>query len=744
MVKRKRASQTIAAQRSSGKVKKRGRDFSRKRSRNNEFFPDPLQRQILCTLINPEGDISASYIYEQCRLAGYKKASIQQKIGELERLKFLIIGGDATVLEGPLFHVASGSVELHRDGFGFFVHDNEGDWYIRASDARGILNGDRMVALRILNSSADRAPFAVPLVLTQQGSRRVILVAEARGNILITRVLAQEIKDRVILAEEVLATLSPGDVIVAELGSFDIQSETWSATVVQRLGKINDPSIEVSIALHKFDIPGVRDNSLDAEVAGIPEMVDDASLFNRVDLRNLPFVTIDGPDAKDFDDAVYVEHSDAGFCLYVAIADVSHYVAQGSLIDLDARKRSTSVYFPRLVCPMLPEELSSGICSLKPDQDRLVVVVKIELDREARVAASQFMTGVIHSKKRLTYSEVDELLDAARADDEAKLPPGTFDSLINLKLLTKVLLKNRHDRGALEINARESAFVFDDSDRVSVIETQKRFFSSRMIEEAMLCANVAAAEFLKANKEPFLYRAHPEPDSAKIIKLEEFLVSLDFDLKISSRPTPSDFLSILDASRDHPAAESIQSAVLRTMNQARYTPTPTGHFGLAYQSYAHFTSPIRRYPDLMVHRAIKTQLGQPYERVKDLEELGEYCSSNERKVEEAVRWTHGWLNATVAGRYIGEEYLGRVVSVASFGCFIFLDELCLEGLLHVSELGNEFFHLDDGSVSFTGSETGAMYRLGDGVPVYISEANVETGRVTLKRAHQGKGRRHVH
>ncbi|MDA0237560.1 MAG: ribonuclease R [Proteobacteria bacterium] len=743
MVKRKRASLETSAQHSSGKVRKRGREFSRKLSRKEEFFPDSLQRQILCALVSPEGDLSVSDIYEQCLSAGYKKTIIQQKIGELERLGFLMIKSDAEVLEGPLFHVASGSVELHRDGFGFFVHDGGADWYIRPSDARGILNGDRMVALRILNSSIDRAPFAVPLVLTQQGSRRVILIVEELKNTLITRVLADEIKDQVRFAGEVLSTVSPGDVILAELGRFDIQSEAWSASMIQSLGKINDPGIEVSIALHKFGIPGVQDESLDFEVTCVPEIVDEASLSSRVDLRGFPFVTIDGPDAKDFDDAVYVERCETGYSLYVAIADVSHYVKQRSLIDQDASKRSTSVYFPRLVCPMLPEELSSGICSLKPNQDRLVVVVKIELDSEARVIESQFILGVIRSKKRLTYSEVDVLLDEARSGAEDKLPSGTFDSLINLKVLTQALLLNRHGRGALEINARESRFVFNELGQVSLIKAQERFFSSRMIEEAMLCANVAAAEFLKTNNEPFLYRAHPEPDLAKIAKLEEFLVGLNFELKISSRPTPSDFLSILEASRDHPAAESIQTAVLRTMNQARYTPTPTGHFGLAYQSYTHFTSPIRRYPDLMVHRAIKIQLGHPYNKVTDLEELGEHCSSNERKVEEAVRWTHGWLNAAVAGRYIGEEYAGRVVSVASFGCFIFLDDLCLEGLLHVSELGNEFFYLDDGSVSFTGSETGATYRLGDSVPVYISEANVETGRVTLKRAHRGKSRRHV-
>ncbi|HBZ18037.1 MAG TPA: hypothetical protein DEO41_01435, partial [Betaproteobacteria bacterium] len=333
MVKRKRASQATAAQSSSRKVKKSGRDFSRKRSRNEEFFPDSLQRQILCALVDPEGVVSVSDVYEQCRSAGHKKSIVQQKLGELERHKFLVIGSDAEVLEGPLFHVASGSVELHRDGFGFFVHDGEGDWYIRSSDARGILNGDRMVALRIPNSSPDRAPFAVPLVLTQQGSRRIILIVEERKTKLVTRVLADEIKDQVLLAEEVLLTASPGDVIVAELGRFDVQSEAWSATMIQSLGNINDPGIEVSISLHKFGIPGVRDESLDPEVAAIPEMVDEASLSSRVDLRGLPFVTIDGPDAKDFDDAVYVERRDEGYILYVAIADVSHYVKQRSLID---------------------------------------------------------------------------------------------------------------------------------------------------------------------------------------------------------------------------------------------------------------------------------------------------------------------------------------------------------------------------------------------------------------------------
>jgi ribonuclease R len=648
------------------------------------------------------------------------------------------------ILKGSLLHTASGSIELHRDGFGFFVHDEVEDWYIRPPDTRGLLDGDHMIALKVPNSSRERAPYAVPLVLSQRGSRRVILIIEHhRRHGLESRVLANEIKDRVCIAEDVLAGLSADDVVVAELEHFNLSSEVWSAKLVESLGKITDAGIEIKIALNKFGIPGDKDVTLNAEVRDIPELVDETCVVGRVDLRNLPFVTIDGPDAKDFDDAVYVEKTERNYTLYVAIADVSHYVTENSLIDKDARKRSTSVYFPRSVFPMLPDELSSGICSLKPNQDRLVVVAKIEIDSDAGVKETEFLQGVIHSHQRLTYKDVDLLLEDSDCMTDVDLEPNIRESLINLKSLTYLLLKRRKARGALEINARESAFLFDNEDKVLSIGTQTRHFAHKMIEEAMLCANVAAADFLNDRHEPFLYRAHPEPDAAKVVKLGDLLHSLGFEFEIPTRPTPIDFLRILDESLEHTAADSVQTAVLRAMNQASYTATPIGHFGLAYERYTHFTSPIRRYPDLVVHRAIKNQLGYEYDREVDMEGLGDHCSVTERKVEEAVRWTHGWLTATVASRHIGEEYSGRLVSVASFGCFVFIEELCLEGLLHVSDLGSEFFTFDDRAVSFVGSETGKTYQMGDIVEVYISQADIETGRVNLKRTYGRRGRKNV-
>ncbi|MDA1029914.1 MAG: ribonuclease R [Proteobacteria bacterium] len=717
--------------------------FSRKQVRGSEFFPDEVQRKILGIVATFENPVSVSDIEGQCRSAGYKKKDIQQKIAELERLKFLAVK-KKMIFKGPLLHAAAGSVELHRDGFGFFAHDGPEDWYIRPADTRGLLNGDHMIALKVPNSSRGRAPFAVPLALSHRGSRRVVLIIEHHRRYgLVSRVLANEIKDRVSLPKDVLADLSEDDVIVAELGHFDLSSEVWSAELVECLGKITDAGIEIKIALNKFGIPGDRDVTLNAEVRNIPDLVDESSVTDRVDLRALPFVTIDGPDAKDFDDAVFVEKTENSYTLYVAIADVSHYVTENSLIDKDARKRSTSVYFPRSVFPMLPDELSSGICSLRPNEDRLVVVAKIELDSEAAVKETEFLKGVIHSNKRLTYKEVDLLFDAAACMSDVGLKPNIYESLNNLKSLTCLLLEQRKDRGALEINARESAFLFDDENNVLSIGTQTRHFAHKMIEEAMLCANVAAAEFLNERQEPFLYRVHPEPEAAKVVKLGDLLHSLDLGFEIPNRPTPTDFLKILNESIDHPAAEVVQTAVLRSMSQARYTASPTGHFGLAYERYTHFTSPIRRYPDLVVHRAIKNQLGFKYDREVDIEGLGDHCSVTERKVEEAVRWTHGWLTATVASRHVGEEHAGRIVSVASFGCFVLIEELCFEGLLHVSELGSEFFTLDDGAVAFVGSETGKTFQLGDIVEVYISQADIETGRVNLKRAYGQRGRKNV-
>ena len=739
----KKRSNRVSANRGASSRRKSGsHGFSRKRERDEEFFPDQLQRKILGILASSDDPVATSDVENQCRSVGYKKKIIQQKIAELERLKFLLVRKQS-MLKGSRFQAASGSVELHRDGYGFFTHDGVEDWYIRPAETQGLLNGDHMIALRVLSSNHGRAPFAVPLVLGQRGARRIVLVIEHRRQGLVSRVLANELKDRVCMPDDVLAELSEEDVVVAELGQFDLSSAVWSAELVERLGKISDAGIEVKIALHKFGISGPRDASLNVEIENIPEAVDEAAVMGRADFRDLPFVTIDGPDAKDFDDAVYIEKVENGYILYVAIADVSHYVNEHSLIDEDARKRSTSVYFPRSVIPMLPEELSAGICSLKPNQDRLVVVAKIELDSDATVIETEFFSSVIHSKQRLTYKDVDILLGESECMSDLSLAPDIYESLTNLKSLTYLLLKRRKNRGALEINARESAFLFDAQSQVSSIETQNRYFANRMIEEAMLCANVAAAEFLNDRQEPFLYRAHPEPDAAKVVKLADLLQSLGLELQLPNRPSPTDFLKILNESLDHPAVDSVQTAVLRTMNQARYTATPTGHFGLAYERYAHFTSPIRRYPDLVVNRAIKNQLGCSYDRETDIEGLGDLCSVNERKVEEAVRWTHGWLTATVAGRHVGEEHIGRIVSVASFGCFVFIEELCLEGLLHVSELGREFFSLDDGAVAFVGSDTGQVFQMGDSVQVYISQADIENGRVNLKRVYRRKGMDHV-
>ena len=715
----------------------------RRKSRQDEFFPDQVQKKILSCLIESNGEVSVSKIYDLCLSVGIKKSVIKEKIKELERLRILIITSDAIVTKGASLCVASGKVELHRDGFGFFIHDEPDDWYIRPQDTRGLLNGDEIVALRVLNSSPDRAPFAFPLLQNRQGSRRVILVVDNVRGVLTSRVLAGELKSEVVLPAETLSSLVFDDVILAELGQFDESLEIWHAELVEHLGSMNDPGIEVAVALHKFNVAGVRSDSLDSEVALIPNSVDAADILGRIDLRELPFVTIDGPDAKDFDDAVHVRVVDDGFILHVAIADVSHYVKENSLIDRDARKRTTSVYFPKVVFPMLPEELSSGTCSLKPNQDRLVVAVEIRFDANAAVIETNFFSGVIHSHKRLTYKEVDRILDDSQFASDTGLPSGVLDSLVALEALTKVLLKNRVSRGALEINARESAFVFDDAGMVSAISPQQRYFSSRMIEESMLCANVAAAEFLKVSKQPFLYRGHPEPEAAKILKLTDLLNSIGVDLKIPVRPKPSDFSRVLDECFNHEAVDALQTAVLRTMSQARYTPIPTSHFGLAYESYCHFTSPIRRYPDLIVHRAIKNVLLTAQEKKSDLHELGEHCSDTERKVEEAVRWVHGWLNASVARQHIGEEHIGRIVSIASFGCFIFIESLCLEGLLHVSELGHEFFYLEEGGVAFKGENSGKTYFLGDSVSITIRDADIETGRVTLKRETSGHNKRYV-
>ena len=447
----------------------------------------------------------------------------------------------------------------------------------------------------------------------------------------------------------------------------------------------------------------------------------------REDVRDLPLVTIDGEDARDFDDAVYCRTEGRGFRLFVAIADVSHYVKPGAPLDQDAYQRGTSVYFPRKVIPMLPEALSNGLCSLNPEVDRLCMMCEMEIASTGKVRKYRFYPAVMHSKARLTYEQVWGWLS-----DEASIPAERawlLPDLKNLNKLFKVLLKARGERGAIDFETVETRMVFNAEGKIDRIVPYARNDAHRIIEECMLAANVCASEFLRKHKHPTLYRVHEGPTPERLLKVRGFLAEFGLHLGGGDDPHAKDYAELLSKVRGRPDAQLLQTVMLRSLRQAVYSPENSGHFGLAYESYTHFTSPIRRYPDLLVHRAIKACLADAAYKPGNWTAIGAQCSMTERRADDASRDVVAWLKCFYMQDHLGYEYDGTISAVAGFGIFVALNEVFVEGLVHVSELGQDYFHYDGERHQMLGERTGKRYRLGDSVRVRVARVDIDSSKI---------------
>ncbi|MDQ3259337.1 MAG: ribonuclease R, partial [Pseudomonadota bacterium] len=455
----------------------------------------------------------------------------------------------------------------------------------------------------------------------------------------------------------------------------------------------------------------------------------------RVDLRDLPLVTIDGETARDFDDAVYCEKQGKGFRLIVAIADVSHYVGQGDPLDREARSRGTSVYFPRRVIPMLPEALSNGLCSLNPEVDRLCVACDMIVSPNGEIKTYRFYPAVMHSHARFTYTEVAAMLEDPKGEAASKYA-ALLDPIQKLYTLFKLLLKTREKRGAIDFETTETQLIFDDGGKISNIIPVVRNDAHRLIEECMLSANVCAADFLAVNEHSALYRVHAGPNPEKLENLREFLREFGLGLGGGNEPKASDYAKLLASIKVRPDFELIQTVMLRSLMQAVYSPDNLGHFGLAYEAYAHFTSPIRRYPDLVIHRSIKAVLNRERYQPGDWKELGVHCSQTERRADEASRDVLTWLKCYYMRDRINEEFVGTVSAVTGFGLFVALTELYVEGLVHISELGSDYFHFDQAKHQLLGERTGKRYRLSDRIRVRLVRVDLETSKIDFVLADQ--------
>ena len=497
--------------------------------------------------------------------------------------------------------------------------------------------------------------------------------------------------------------------------------------MVEVLGNYADPGMEIEIALRKHALPFAFSTEVETLAAKLPKSVRPADRRGREDLRRMPLVTIDGETARDFDDAVYAEADGRDFRLVVAIADVSHYVRPGDVLDQSAAERGNSVYFPRRVIPMLPEALSNGLCSINPDVERLAMVCDMDISAQGSIRDYRFYPAVMRSHARLTYTEVAAMLaDASVAKDgQRALLPG----LQTLYRLYHALAKARQKRGAIDFETVETQMLFDGKGKIERIVQVVRNDAHRLIEECMLAANVCASAFLKKHHHPMLYRVHEGPTPEKLAALREFLKGFGMQLGGGESPAAGDYARLLSQVKDRPDAQLIQTVMLRSLKQAVYTPKNAGHFGLAYESYTHFTSPIRRYPDLLVHRALKAVLaGQQY-APGDWLALGAQCSMTERRADEATRDVTAWLKCYYMKDRIGESFMGSISGVASFGAFVALDGVHVEGLVHISDLGRDYFHYDAAAHALQGERTRQRYRLGDRLRVKVARVDLDAARI---------------
>ena len=664
-----------------------------------------------------------------------------------------------------------GTVQGHRDGHGFVVVEGgEADIYLAPQEMRAVLHRDR-VRVRIVRYDRKGRPEGRVLEILERRRAPIIGRLLLENGVWIVAPEDKRYGQDILIPKNATAKAEAGQVVAVELTEPPSLHSQPVGRITEVLGDIDDPGMEIEIAVRKYEVPYRFSPETLAQTGKLPDRVRPVDMKQRINLTDVPLVTIDGEDARDFDDAVYCEPAKVGrrkgWRLVVAIADVSHYVKPGDPLDDDAYERATSVYFPRRVIPMLPEKLSNGLCSLNPEQNRLSMVCDMLVDVTGEVAAYQFYPAVICSHARLTYTEVAAVLSNTRGP-EAQRRADLVPHLLHLHEVYRVLLKQRGTRGAIDFETTETQIVCDDNGRIEKIVPRVRTEAHRLIEEAMLAANVCAADFIQAGKHPSLYRVHEGPTPEKRVALQAYLRSLGLNLSVSDEPKPAELQALAQQTRDRPDAAQIHAMLLRSMQQAIYTPINSGHFGLAYDAYTHFTSPIRRYPDLLVHRVIKAILGkrkyalvvksaipgaaQPLRRrpggatakpmprmegiaPRDLEvweAAGAHCSANERRADEASRDVEAWLKCKFMRDRLGEEYSGTVSAATSFGLFVQLDELYVEGLVHITELGGEYFRYDEIRQELRGERTGVRYAVGVRIRVQVSRVDLDGRRIDFR------------
>ncbi|MDD5273713.1 MAG: ribonuclease R [Methylovulum sp.] len=629
-----------------------------------------------------------------------------------------------------------GRIIGHADGFGFIrPDDGSDDLFLSPREMNPLLHNDRAMVRIVGIDKKGRREGAVVEILERNTHQIVGRLYKEDG---FTYVIPdnKNISQTVLLQKDGVGKAKQGQIVIAEIVDQPTKLRQPIGRIIEVLGDHLAPGMEIEMAIRSHELPHQWPDEVKQEIKQLSPEVPESAKAGRVDLRDTPLVTIDGEDARDFDDAVYAKKTPKGWKLLVAIADVSHYVQINTALDNEAKNRSTSVYFPEKVIPMLPEILSNGLCSLNPHVGRLCMVCEMLIDGEGTVTRGRFFEAVMRSHARLTYTEVAKMLvegDAELAQKHHALMPH----LRELYALYKVMRIQREQRGAMDFDTQETRIVFGKNRKIEKIVPVVRNDAHKLIEEFMITANSVAARFLNGKKIPKLLRVHEGPSADKLLNLKTFLGELGLKFSGGTQPTPLDYMHLVESIRNRPDAHLIQTVLLRSMSQAVYSPELKGHFGLALEAYAHFTSPIRRYPDLLVHRAIRhclqgKNVASFFYGVPDMVMLGEHCSANERRADDATRDVVSWLKCEFMMDKIGEEFEGIISAVTSFGFFVELAEIYVEGLVHISNLGQDYFHFDPTSHQLKGERTNTNFRLGDSVKIRVVRVDLDEKKMDFE------------